>query len=109
MNINQDDANRLKELHEEMVERLHEFKNICRSAMTPREWELFRYRTLAHLEPGLTADSEWITAYSSITPMDEVVDLAGVSVEDEDDENEDEEQRRDEKHGLYGGREDVAN
>ena len=91
MNINMDDANRLNELHNEMMEILNEFKDICRGAMTPREYEMFRYKTLAHLEPGLERDCEWVTTFSAITPLDAVVELTQDSVvEDENEDSEDE-------------------
>lgn len=125
MKINKEDAERLRELYDSMMESFAEIKHILRNGMSPREHEDFRYKTLGFLEPGLTEDHTWVTRYSSIVPLDKIVEEAEDSWTPECTEcgaelGEDakvhlcaecqaEETRRDEKHGLVGGKEDVAN
>lgn len=60
MKINKEDAERLTELCGEINERVEEFKRICRGAMHKNEYERFRYRCLANLEPGLSNDQPWV-------------------------------------------------
>jgi hypothetical protein len=103
MKITPENAARLKELVGEMIERLDEFKSIVKKAMPRYEYQQFKYRTLGNLEPGLIEESEWITSYSSIS-LEKVAENAAEAVEDEEEQN-----RRDEKHGLFGEHEDVAN
>ncbi len=74
MNISSVQAARLKELTEGMQEFLFEIKGICKHAMSKSEYEQFRYKTLANLEPGLSSDSTWVV--SNVTPLDEVAERA---------------------------------
>ena len=75
MEINQDNADRLQELFEEIHERVEEFKSICKRAMRPNEYEQFRYRTLGHLEPAIALDQPWVTTYSSIDCLDLMIQI----------------------------------
>lgn len=80
MNISKDDADRLGEIATEMLKLLNEFKTICHQAMSLGEYQQFKYRTLGHLEPGLTDESEWITTYSSIDPLNKVAEKAAEEI-----------------------------
>lgn len=84
MNISSDDARRLQQIQSEMVELLNEFKDICRSAMTPNEYQQFRYTTLGHLEPSLMDETEWVTTYSSIKSLEKIALDADDDVNDAD-------------------------
>jgi len=88
MDISSENAERLEEIQQEMLELLNEFKGICKTAMSRNEYEMFRYRTLAHIEPGLTFDSPWVTTYSSIDPLEKIVENAKDSAEDSEEEEE---------------------
>lgn len=72
MKITEEDANRLCILFEEINERLWEFKDICRMRMTPSEYEQFKYRTLAQIEPAIREDSDLVTRYSSIDSLESI-------------------------------------
>ena len=76
MKINQENAKRLKEIAESLIEQLDEFKHICRNSMSSSEYQQFKYRCLGNLEPGLREDSEWVTRYSSIDSLEKVADNA---------------------------------
>ncbi len=86
MNISSDQAERLTELHREIHDRVEEFKQICRETMETREYQQFKYRTLGHLEPGVSEDTEWVTKYSSIDSLEKVAEKAMDSVESDEDE-----------------------
>jgi hypothetical protein len=73
MNINNENSQRLVEIASEMSDLLFEFKDICKRAMTRGEYEIFRYNTLAHLEPGLLSDHEWVVG-SNIKPFSVIAD-----------------------------------
>lgn len=86
MKISKEDAERLQELFEEVNERVTEFKKICRNAMMSNEYELFKHRCLAHLEPGLLEDSDWLGRFTTLESIaeraqdeaeDETVDTSG--------------------------------
>lgn len=109
MDISKEDAQRLREIADEMNDLLNEYKGIVRSAMTHSEFDRFRYNTLANLEPGLTSDHTWVVG-SHVKSLDSIADTALEDATDEDEEEEDEEeQRQDEKNGLFGDKEDIAN
>ena len=88
MNIDLENAQRLNELVGEIAERMDEFKQICRTAMSSNEYQQFKYRTLGHLEPGLLNDSEWITSYSAIDSLEKVAENALEEAEGDEDEEE---------------------
>ena len=92
MNIDKESAERLKEITEEIIDLLGEFKHTVRNAMTSEEYNRFKYRTLGHLEPGLMEDSEWVTTYSSIDSLESVAQDALDSAEKDEDEDEDTEE-----------------
>ena len=92
MTITQAQADELKEIVEQMKEGLENFKAICRRTMSASEYQMFKYRTLGHLEPGLVEDSEWVTTYSSIDSLEKVAnEIAGDQPEDDEEEEEEEE------------------
>lgn len=95
MKISLSNAERLQEIAEEMVELLNEYKEIAKRAMTPPEWERFRYNTLAHLEPGLQQDNNWVTN-SSVKGLDTVAETA-IEESDEEEDPEAEDFEREEK------------
>jgi len=84
MNISTEDAGRLNEIAEEMATLLGEFKDICRHSMSSNEYQQFKYRTLGHLEPGISDDHEWMTEYSSIDSLVKVAENARDDIEDVD-------------------------
>lgn len=88
--ITKENAERLKKISDEMNLLLEEFKSIYRAAVSPSKYQQFKYRTLGHLEPGLLADSEWYTKYSSIDPLESVADGMIDECEDFEDANADE-------------------
>ena len=86
MNIN--DATRLRAIVNEMAELLDEAKRLCSHNMTRVEYDRFRYNTLAHLEPGLLLDNDWVT---NAVPLEKVADTfleAAQAEEDDDDDDE---------------------
>jgi len=90
MNISKENAERLQEIASEMVELLNEYKHIARGAMNDSERHQFRYNTLAHLEPGLHSDHEWVVG-SHVKGLDRIAELALEECnENEDNENEQE-------------------
>lgn len=93
MNISKDDAERLQELHAEIDERVTEFKQICRSAMSSGEYQRFKYNCLGHLEPGLSEDNGWAGHHLT---LEKVVERALDDAKEEEDEEEEEE--TDENH-----------
>lgn len=80
MNIDKENADRLQEIVQEMSKLLGEFKSICKDKMTREEYNLFKYRTLGHIEPALLEESEWVTQYSSIDSLEEIARKAGEDV-----------------------------
>jgi hypothetical protein len=85
MNVTQEQANRLVELREEIQERLGEFKQICRETMHKSEYDQFKYRTLGHIEPVVSEETEWVTRYSSTDSLESVAANALNDVVEEDD------------------------
>jgi hypothetical protein len=91
--ISIEDAERLKEISDEIIVLVNEFKDICRSCMSSSEYGQFKYRTLGRLEPAVMEDHEWMTQYSSIDSLEEVANkLYGIAEEDEEDEEDEEEE-----------------
>ena len=88
MKISNENAERLGEIATEMAVLLDEYKNICRRAMEPQEYQQFKYRTLGHIEPVLNDDSEWVTKYSS---LDSLAKVAAGAVDDASPDEEEEE------------------
>jgi hypothetical protein len=86
MNVTQKQADRLVELHQEIQERLDEFKQICRKVMPPREYDQFKYRTLGHIEPVVSEGTEWVTRYSSLDSLQEIAANALSNVVEEEQE-----------------------
>ena len=75
MNITKENAARLGEIAGKMVELLNEYKGIVRHAMNSHESESFRYNTLAHLEPGLNSEHDWVVG-SQVRGLDQVAEDA---------------------------------
>ena len=88
--ISTEDAERLKEIAEEIAQLLNEFKGICRSCMSKSAYDQFKYRTLGHIEPTVSEDHEWMTSYSSIDSLEKVANNLEEIASDEDEEEEDE-------------------
>ena len=84
MNISKENAERLGEIANEMIELLNEYRNICRNGMTPSEYERFRYNTLAHLEPGLTQENTWVNG-NNVQGLDLIAEHALEEAEDGED------------------------
>lgn len=76
MKFQKENAERLKELVNEINERVEEFKHLCRTAMSRSEYDLFKYRTLGNLEPAVMEESEWVTRGSSIDSLEKVANQA---------------------------------
>lgn len=75
MNIDSSDARRAETIVDEILELVQEFKKIAKGAMSASEYEQFRYRTLGHLEPALTTETEWFTSrYDSRDPLSKIVE-----------------------------------
>lgn len=85
--MNIEDATRLREIVDEMTELLDEAKSTCQASMSRVEYEQFRHKTLAHLEPGLIFDHEWVT---NAVPLEKVADhlLENAQAEEDDDDDE---------------------
>jgi hypothetical protein len=64
---------RLHEITEEMQELLQEFKDICKKKMTQNRYELFKYRTLGHIEPVISKENDWLPDMG-IDSLEEVAD-----------------------------------
>jgi hypothetical protein len=86
MTISLQNAERLTEIQQQMAELLEEAKNICRGAMTISEYDQFRYKTLAHLEPGLITDHHWVV---DSKPLETIAENAQSDATTDDDENDD--------------------
>jgi len=81
MKITSKNAEHLLELVGEIKERAEEFKELCREAKTPREYELFKYNCLGHLEPAISEDHEWFVKYSGITTLEKIAEDAAEDAE----------------------------
>lgn len=90
------DRDRLMEIVGEISELLHEFKTIVRGKFTPSEFELFKYRTLAHIEPGLSEESNWV-AGPGVDSLEKVAE--DFPDDEEDDEEEEEEDEKETPNG----------
>lgn len=80
MKINQEEADRLKEIHQKVAELVEEFKQICRTTMTRPEYDQFKYRCLGNLEPGINNETDWVTTYSSIDSLEKIAERAADEV-----------------------------
>ena len=84
MNITKEKVERLQKLQEQIHEDLDEFKQICLDSMNCNKYNQFKYRTLGHIEPAVSEDTEWFTKYSSIDSLEKVVgELQGKVLMDE--------------------------
>lgn len=88
--ISVEDAERLKEIAQEMAELLGEFKDICRANMSRNDYDQFKYRTLGNVEPGISEEHDWVTKYSSIDSLEKVAENLYDIAEDEENEEEEE-------------------
>ena len=86
MNITLENAVRLRELWESMVESFDKFRGICQDSMTKEEYRQFKYRTLGHIEPCLTEETEWFTEYDSRDSLEKIVTRAEEEQSEEEEE-----------------------
>lgn len=87
MNPNLSQANRAAEIAQEIADLLGEFKQIARDTMTASEYQQFKYRTLGHIEPAVSKETEWVTRYSSLDSLEEVAENMMDYAQGDDDED----------------------
>lgn len=82
--ISEYESKRLLSIPTEIDQLLAEFKQICRLKMNADQYQRFKYRTLAHIEPAVMEGSDWVTY-----DIDTLESVAETLVEEYEDGNED--------------------
>jgi len=88
MSFQKYDAERLVEIAKEIDALLCEFKSICKYGMSTEEFQGFKYRTLAHIEQGVTEQNDWMPDLG-IDPLEVVAQRALDNCDDDDDDDDD--------------------
>lgn len=99
-NLTKEDAERARELFDELQERFNELRQLITSTLDHHDRDQFKYNCLGNCEAGLFEEHDWLTKYSGIKSLESWVMDMEAAVEEEGNDEDDEEPKSPEQQAA---------